>query len=272
MFDATATVSGVRTGIRVGPWRQGLTGLALIALIGSCSTAPGSAETDRVATTVSAAMGYPRKHSAGELVRAAATKDSRLTVVEAQELTAKTTVDPLARLVMRVHIEGSRSGLSSSEPISACYEARFNFFGAIGKPHRIDCPLGARAIVPDPLPAKPRAVIPEGFGSALRDLLVALPALPDAGDVKVRVSGGSPAPGVDPNSGLGNLAPTVEAAVSGADVGVSVWALDDRDCLLGARIDGNVMVGRPSRVQMQPGELSCDPQTALHFTDIRPPH
>jgi len=265
-------VIGVRTGIRVGPWRQDLTGLALIALLGSCSTAPGSAETDRVATTVSAAMGYPRKHSADELVRAAVTKDSRLTVVEAQELTAKTTVDPLARLVMRVHIEGSRSGLSSSEPISACYEARFNFYGVIGRPHRVDCPPGARAIVPDPLPAKPRAVIPEGFDSALRDLLATLPALPDAGDVRVSVSGRLPAPGIDPNSGLGNLPPTVEAAVSGADVGVSVWAPDDRDCLLGARTNGKVMVGRPSSVQMHPGELSCDPQTALHFADMRPPH
>jgi hypothetical protein len=217
-------------------------------------------------------MGYPRKHSADELVRAAVTKDSRLSVVEARDLPAKELVDPLARLVFRVDIEGSRSGLSSSSPMSACYEARFNFYGVIGKPHRIDCRPGATAIVPDPLPVKPRAVIPHEFDSELLDLLAALPALPNAGDVRASVSGRLPELGFDPNSGLGNLPPTVDAAVRGADVGVSLWAPDDRDCLLGARIDGNVMVGRPSRVQMQPGELACDPQTALHFNDIRPPH
>ena len=52
-------------------------------------------------------------------------------------------------------------------------------------------------------------------------------------------------------------------ATDGADLGVALSEPDDRSCLLGARTGGKVLVWRPSRVQLQPGELSCDPGTAL---------
>jgi hypothetical protein len=35
------------------------------------------------------------------------------------------------------------------------------------------------------------------------------------------------------------------------------------DCLLGARTAGKVTVWRLADVQLQPGELTCDPHTAL---------
>jgi hypothetical protein len=59
-------------------------------------------------------------------------------------------------------------------------------------------------------------------------------------------------------------------AAQGSDVGVSVSGQDG--CLLGSRVDGEVLVWRPSRVHLQPGELSCDPATALGRMGIDPPH
>jgi hypothetical protein len=137
---------------------------------------------------------------------------------------------------------------------------------------RIACPAGAAAIVPAPLPPQAHAEIPAGFDTRLTELLAALPPAPSAPDVAAVVTSGLTPPGVDPNTGLENLPPTVEAAVDGTDVGISLRAASGRGCLLGARVGGHVSVGRPSRVQMQPGELTCDPQTALHLFDITPPH
>jgi len=254
----------------------------MTAVLASCATtpgnaapAPGNAETDRIVATVARAIGSPRQDSATGLVRAAlATRagGSQLTVVVAEELHAEQLVDPLARLVFRVHLEASGTGFSVKEPITACSEARFNFYGVIGRPRRVGCPVGAAAIVPAPLPPQARAVIPQGFDGTLQQLMAALPASPSAADVNARVTGGLPAAQVDPNTGVRDLPPTVDAAVDGADIGVSVWARYGRECLLGARIRGEVKVGRPSRVQMEPSELSCDPQTALHLSSLKQPH
>jgi hypothetical protein len=43
-------------------------------------------------------------------------------------------------------------------------------------------------------------------------------------------------------------------------------------CLLGSRIQGNVLVWRPSWRQVQPGELTCTPETALSRDGVTPPH
>jgi hypothetical protein len=147
--------------------------------------------------------------------------------------------------------------------VTACYEARFNFYGVIGSPRRIDCPQGATAIVPTPLAPKPRTVIPAGYDAALARALEALSGRPTPTEVSARVIAGLPTADVDPSTGLRDRQPTVETALSGSDVGVSLWAMKSRDCVLGARISGAVSVWRPSRTQLQPGELTCDPQTAL---------
>jgi hypothetical protein len=248
---------------------------ATLALV-SCASTPGIAETDRIATTVATAISDPRPHSADGLVRAAlatpAGRDSGLTVVESEELQADELADPLARLVFRVHLEASGTGFSSTDAVTACYEARFNFYGVIGSPRRIECPAGATAIVPAPLPPEAQAVIPPGFDDTLAELLAALPAAPSAADITAAVTTALPVPGVDPTTGLRDLPPAIEATVDGADIGISLWAPSGRHCLLGARVDGRIGVGRPSRVQLQPGELSCEPQTALHLFTIAPPH
>lgn len=263
-----------RAGVR--SLRRGLGGLVLIGVLASCSIAPGNAETDRIAAVVATAIGSPRQDSADGFVRAAlataAGRDSRLTVVEVEELRADKLGDPLARLVFRVQIQPGFSQFSSSEPIIACYRAEFSYYGQTRSPRRMNCPSGASPIVPAPLAPKQRVVIPQGFDGTLKELMAALPVAPSPEDVRARVTLGLPAPGVDPNTRLADLLPAVETAVNGVDVGVSLWEPDGRHCLLGARIGGHVMVGRPSRVQMEPGELSCDPQTALQLPSIRPPH
>lgn len=70
------------------------------------------------------------------------------------------------------------------------------------------------------------------------------------------------------------IATVVGTAISFADVGVSLWAPDTRDCLLGARIGGQVTVWWPPQPNPQLGnELSpCDPQTALQLLGVGQPH
>ncbi len=249
-----------------------------VAALSSCSTPPGNALTDREVAQVVRRISSPRQGSAEGLVRAAVGPhgaDPRLQVVVAEDLRAEKIEDALARLVFRIHIDGKSYGGTfggTQDPVTACYEARFNYYGVIGDPRRIDCPPGATAIVPTPLAPKPRTAIPPDYDNALAKILAEVPARIAVGDLKARVIAGLPASAVDPGTGLTDHQPTVETAANGSDVGVSLWAPEGRHCLLGARISGTVTVWRPSSTQLQPGELSCDPQTALQLAGVRPPH
>lgn len=128
----------------------------------SGSTAAGNSETDRVASTVATAISYPRQDSVDGLVRAAlqtgAGQDARLTVVEATSLRAPAVADPLARLVFRIHLAGTRSGFSSVDPVTACYRAEFDYYGIIGSPPADQLPVRRRTgrAAPDcPRPDRP---------------------------------------------------------------------------------------------------------------------
>lgn len=254
-----------------------LGGLTVVVTLGSCAMAAGNASTDQEAETMVHRLSFPRQKSADGLVRAAVgtsagTNSGNSIVVEAEDLHADKTGDPIARLVFRFHHEGSQSGFITSDPITACYEAEFSFYGVIGKAHRISCPEGAKEIVPTPIPPRPKAVIPAGFEDPLKKVLETLPAAPTAAEVKALVARALPVPVLDPESGLRNLPPAFDTAVKGTDVGISLQGDSNEDCLLGARVAGKVIAGRPSRIQLQPGELTCDPQTALQLPGIRPPH
>ena len=142
-------------------------------------------------------IGWPGQESADRLVRAvvgtsAGTNSGNSVVVRAEDVHADKTGDPFARLVFRIHQDGSHSGFNSSDPITACYEAEFGFYGVIGQAHRITCPEGAKEIVPTPFPPKPKSVIPAGFDDALAKILGALPAAPTAEDGKARVTAAMP--------------------------------------------------------------------------------
>jgi hypothetical protein len=136
-----------------------LGGLTVVVTLGSCSMAVGNASTDQEAETMVHRLSFPRQNSADGLVRAAVgtsagTNSGNSIVVEAEDLHADKTGDPIARLVFRFHHEGSQSGFITSDPITACYEAEFSFYGVIGKAHRISCPEGAKEIVPTPIPTR----------------------------------------------------------------------------------------------------------------------
>jgi len=254
-----------------------LSGLTVVLALSSCSLAAGSSVTDHEAEAMVHRISYPVQQSADGLVRAAVgtsagTNDGKSVVVEAKDLHADKTGDPFARLVFRFHHEDSQSGFNSTDPITACYEAEFNLHGTFSGPTRITCPEGATEIVPTPITPKPKAVTPAGFDTTLQKILAALAPTPTASDIKARVTQALPAPALDPRTGLRNLPPTIDTAVNGADVGISLRAFTAEDCLMGARVAGQVKVWQPSRVQMQPGELTCDPQTALQLQGIKAPH
>ncbi|MGH9251702.1 MAG: hypothetical protein ACRD0W_19605 [Acidimicrobiales bacterium] len=140
-----------------------------MAVLGACTTTgtdtPGNAETDRIAQVVADAISHPRRETADSLVRAALAtesgQDGRLTVIAADEIEADELTDPLARLLLRVQLDGARSGLASDRPITACYDAEFNFYGIIDQPRRTDCPS------PDPEPIVPPPTSPDGPGATL---------------------------------------------------------------------------------------------------------
>ncbi|MEO7556875.1 MAG: hypothetical protein ABIV94_09785 [Acidimicrobiales bacterium] len=249
--------------------------MGAVAFLAACSSPSGTAETDRVATVVATAISYPRHDSMDGYIRAAlataAGLDSRLAVIEAEEIHAEQLVDPLARLTFRVTLPASSTGFD--DPVIACYRATFSYYGVIGSPHRLDCPTGTPAIVPAALPPKAHAAIPLGSDAALRDVLAALPAEPRPGDVASRISGALPPAEVDPSTGLTDLPPTIDTAIAGPDVGVSLWDQDSKSCLLGARSGGTVSVWWLSWPSLHAGDAPpCNPQTAIHLLGSVPPH
>ena len=248
--------------------------VVLTGVLGGCglSRHPGSAETDRIARVVAEAIGYPRQEDAIGLARAAATTravtSGELRVVEAQDLPGSGADEVMARLVFWIHLERVQAGgvFESDEPaVTACYDVEFTHFGPVGPPRRRECPARTTA-VPLPPPAAVRE-LSSGSDAALRRVVRGLPdeleAVAAAGAVRRAL----------PAAAAGALDPEVTAEVRGGDVGVSVRA--ENGCLLGSRlggVGGQVLVWRLSRVQRQPGELSCDPATALRGDGLTPPH
>ena len=233
--------------------------LVLLVLVGGCAVGgpPPDRDPDRVAQVIALAIDSPRQDDAVGYARAAmdtrAARDGRLAVVG---------VSP-AYLVLRVHFEAfedtSFFTFERHVPeVLACYDVQVGRSGIEGEPTRRTCPVGASPVQLPPPPAA--RTIPPGADAALRAALRR--ASSRAVDAAVRRGLRAAA--------RGTLAPEVRMATQGSDVGVSVRGEDA--CLLGSRIDGEVLVWRPSRVQVQPGELSCDPATALGRMGIDPPH
>ena len=244
---------------------------ALLLLTG-CGTPglllPGNAETDRIAETVTVAISWPRQDSAMAYARAAsettAGEDGRLAVVGVEELETEERGDPFARLMYRVYLEGSTSGWTETAPVTACYHADFGFDGVIDMPRRTRCPGNAEPLKIPPAPeTAPAPAVAPGSEGIVRKKLAAPPVRPEAAALRSTLERALPVMG-------DQAAPEVEVVAAGADVGVAVRGQDE--CVLGARVGDAVQVWRPSDVQLQPGELTCDPETALHQLGQRPPH
>jgi hypothetical protein len=227
--------------------------------VGGCAIGgPARAdETDRIAEIVALAIDSPRQADATGYARAAAAtragQDGRLAVIR---------VDA-RRIVLRVHlvaIVDDTAMFGHDEPeVTTCYDVGVDVSG-VGDPERVTCPAAATPVaLPPPLPHRE---IPTGADAVVRTALRRTPRDADALRAAVRKDLAAPASGA--------LAPEVLAATDGTDIGLSVGG--EGECLLGSRVAGRVLVWRPSRVQVQPGELSCDPSTALGREGITPPH
>jgi hypothetical protein len=247
------------------------------ALMAGCAASPaGTRETDRQAETLAVAISWPRQSSAAGFARAALAttlgRSPHFSVLEVRDRDASKPEDPKAHLVIRIYQPGSEEGFASVDPVTACYSMDFNYYGIIGEPDRITCPDNAVAITPPPVP---RRDIPAEHDAALQSILAAQPANPTEAEVMSALQRGLPAPPVDPNTNLAGVPPQVAAKVSGGDIGVSLRAVDDSgsvQCLFGSRVKGDVRVWRPPGVLVQPGETSCDPESALAGLATRPPH
>ena len=252
--------------------------LGFVAVAAGCSgrLAPGNRETDRIANVVSDAISYPRQDSAAGYARAAlatrAGQDGRLRVLAIEELKAGKLGDPLGRLVFLIHLEGSEAGWTISRPVTACYKAEFSFYGVVGSPRRMVCPRDATPVTPPPTQPPPTQIaIPDGADEVVEQVLTAAAPTPRAEAVRGTLAKALGRKSPDTLPGRRPLPPTPQVATDGTNIGVAL-AAPDHSCLLGARIDGKVQVWRPSRVQVQPGELSCAPETALARQRMRPPH
>jgi hypothetical protein len=224
-------------------------------------------EADRVAQVVADAISYPRQSDADGFVRAAhdvrAGRDGRLTVVAMERSGDDELGDRLARLTFRVHLPAVDDGWGQDPALTRCYRVDFARYGVMdGSPTSTDCP--ARRSWVDVAPAPPKARTPAGTSEVVRRALRAAPRTVDAEVIRGSIVGTMPA--LPP----GSLSPDVEVGIDGADIGVSVH--DDTDCLMGARVDGRVLVWALSWAQAEPGEIPCTPASALGRLGTHPPH
>jgi hypothetical protein len=250
---------------------------AVLVLVSAAACTAGDTYTDREATTLAEAIASPRQPSALFYARAALDtpfgRSPQFSVLEARDLPVNGPAEVSTHLVFRIHHEGTESGWTTTDPVTACYTVDFTYQGLDSLPIRVDCPPDAAPITPPPAP--PPADVPGTSDAPLKAVLTALPATTTEADVLAALSRAVPAPRPDPDTHLTAPAPTVRVAIRGGDVGVAYRAtdpVDGADCLLGLRAGRDVLVWRPSWREVQPGELTCVPEDALARQALTPPH
>lgn len=228
---------------------------------------PDYAETDRQSETLAVAIGYPRQEDAAGFARAALGttlgRTPAFSVLEVTDLDHEVPEDPMARLVWRIHHDAYESGWTSEPAFDACYRVEFNYYGATSDPERIDCPADATPITPPPTR---RRDIPPEVNPALQTTLAALPATPTEADVRAALAAGLPAPPVDPETGLAGVPPEIRVQVRGSDVGVALFArtgVESKNCVLGHRVGGVVVVWSLNWRDLGPHEASCSAESAF---------
>lgn len=247
--------------------------LLLVTLLGlaACgeaerASAGGDRETRRIVDVVTRAISHPRQQTAMDYARAAAAtpagQDGRITVVGVRDLEAEELEDPLGELVLRVRY--ARGGYKGEQVVTACYTALFSRYGVTGEPRELRCDEDAAPVdIPAAPPPAPEPTVPAGADEVVRAQLQSAAARPEARAIRTALTAALPAP-------KGSLPPEVDVRLDGADIGVALRGAGA--CVLGVRHAGKVEVWRPSRIQVAPGELSCDATTALGRLAQRPPH
>jgi hypothetical protein len=232
----------------------------------------GTAQTDRQARALAQAIAYPRQPDAMGYARAILAKGGA-SVLEATDLKHTDPREPTAHLVIRIDYTACGKGnLYGCELVSktVCYAFDINRYEPVDGPSVVGCP-DRSPVTPPPLP---RDEVPAADADALKAILAGLPPAPTAAEVTAALAA-LPAPPVDPTTKLAGVPPTVTSTVKGTDVGVALRGGDSvygYDCVFGLRQGGKVSVWAPTRVQVQPGELSCAAAEAFSAYAQTPPH
>lgn len=235
-----------------------LCGLLVVA---GCSV--GDATTNRQADTLALAIGYPRQDSAAGFARAALDtplgRSPGFSLLEMTDIKAEKLGDPQARLVIRIHHEGTGAW---ERTVTACYEMVFGYYGDIGGASATACPSPATPITP---PALPRRFLDGSPDNIVDGILKTLPPVPDEATVRDSITKALPRHGHEPT-----VAVTIDTYLG--TVAVSAQTSDSDNfgikCILGTRINGVSTVWRLSRAERReetgPREpWPCNPRHAL---------
>ena len=180
--------------------------------------------------------------------------------------------EPIGALQFRSTVQLTQNG----DPYVACFESEVDFWGvATGNrsdwdddaavTRDIDCPPGATRI-PPPIDTRTVYVVPEGTEALVVDVLTNAPASASADDITAEVLARMP-------QLTGERAAPFEPRAVAGDGKVGFAMGDADDCLLVKRDSAGVQVLQVPAVLLQPGELGCDPDTALREADqLRSPH
>ncbi len=180
--------------------------------------------------------------------------------------------EPFGALQFRVTLQPTRY----HEPYVACFESEFDFWGVateefddwsddVAVARDVDCPPDARRI-PPPVDTRPIAVVPDGTEALVVEILANAPDAASADSIVAEVTERMPQP-----TGDREVAFDAHAVVAGGDIGFAMGDADD--CLLVRRSAEGVEVLYVPSILLQPGELGCDPETALLPDDLlRSPH
>lgn len=234
-------------------------------LVAGC--AAGNKETDREANTIAVAISHPRQNTAVGFANAALAtslgETPDFSVIEMRDVKAETLTDPLAHLVIRIHHEPA--GPDWGDPVTACYNVEFNYYGIIGEPSRTTCPDNPASIKPPPLP---RRFLDGSPDNAMDAVLTALRPIPSEAHIRDALRQALPRSTITPAH-----IPEINVTVDAERGTVAVSAITDDAsqglaCLLGTRIDGVSVVWRLQRAERSneddpPEPWPCNPRHAL---------
>jgi len=262
--------------------------MCLLALLGGCATGSGGGDadgTDQAREVLLELLRTPAMSSYTRdldgFARAAsahagvgATRPGSPTDVELIGITADAAEDHLGTLTFAVRlpapVDDGEMDLGVPDPPDPgpyCFDVEFDHHGKVGEwgaadgTSPVDCPPTPSPVTPPP---STDPVVAANAREAATAVLRRLPAggVPSAEQIAAQVTAE-----LAPADGPAPLA-AVTAAVDGADVGIATGGPDD--CVLVARVDGEVRDVVVAPVQLQPGESGCTATTALHPPD--PPH
>lgn len=228
-------------------------GLSATVLLGGCSTEGerwAMADARQKAGTVQAALAWDVIYTgdADGYAHYAAQLDG----VEVMKVdgTRRSTGNGVT-LIIRVHGQAWEVD-GTLVDIPVCYRLVYNGKHQ-GEPDQVDCP----DVQPLAIPKDPK--LP---GTIRDDLISQLSSLTNPTEADVRRV-------VD---GL-NLDPRVQRDITSADDTIGIALRASRyDCTLARIKDGRLVVWRPSRIQLAPGELECNALVATGGIGQTPPH